>query len=224
MDIPEARRLERPAWLNGRTVLGLVIFALAFLGAQRAIEAQRTTTPLWVATRDLATGQMLMPSDLSVVEAVLPGDQSTGYALASTDLAGSIVGRPVGAGELVPLSAVSTGDAAGPGRAMTVPVEAEHAVGGEVGPGDLVDVYATFEEQGSKARTILLLRSTEVLSVMRAGGLVQEEASVGLTLSVSPEDAGRLAFAVRTATIDVVRVDNPSVAANSTTITSEELP
>jgi pilus assembly protein CpaB len=224
MDIPEARRLERPAWINVRTVAGIVLFALAFLGAQRAIEAQRTTTAAWAATRDLATGKILTAGDLRVSEVMLPEGQLDRYALASTDLIGSVITRPIPAGELVPMGGVSEGGARGAGRSMTVPVEIEHAVGGRLGPGDVVDVYATFSEGSAAARTVLLLSGIEVLDVVTAGGLVQEEAAVGLTLSVSPDDAARLAFAIRTAAIDVVRIDDPSASPGTSSVSLEDLP
>jgi hypothetical protein len=46
-----------------------------------------------------------------------------------------------------------------------------------------------------------------VVGVVEAGGLVlNEEAKIGITVAVSPEEATRLAFAIRTGELDVVRV------------------
>jgi Flp pilus assembly protein CpaB len=179
---------------------------IAFAGGQRILADARTTVSYWTAAQDLPRGAEVTPDDLVVTQVQLPDDVADRYVPASDILIGSNLERAVAAGELIPSQWLSE-TSGGPGREMTVPVPPEHAVGGALEIGDSVDVYATFAPEGAEARTTLIARSVEVLSVVEAGGLVlDEEAKVGITVAVSPEEATRLAFAIRTADLDVVRI------------------
>lgn len=106
---------------------------------------------------------------------------------------------------------------------MTIPVTPEHAVGGRLRAGDRVDVYATFDSGDDRARTSLLVRGVEVLDVVETGGLVAgEESVVGLTVAVTPSEAARLAFAIRTAELDVALVAGAAGDEGSGTVTAED--
>ena len=206
MDVPAARQLARPAWVNARTVLGLSLMLVAFIGGQRILADARTTTGYWTAVRDLPRGSEVGPDDVTIAQVQLPGDLAAGYVPSSEVLSGARLNQPVAAGELIP-AAVLSRDPNVPGREITIPVPPEHAVGGSLRIGDVVDVYATFAAEGAEARTTLIARGIEVIGLVETGGLVMEEqAKVGVTVGVSPEEATRLAFAIRTADVDVVRV------------------
>ena len=206
MDVPAARQIARPAWVNARTVFGLCLMLVAFAGGQRILADARTTVAYWSASRDLPRGAEVAPDDLVISHVQLPSEVAQSYVPATEILTGARLERTVAAGELIPSEWLSE-SVAGPRREITVPVPAEHAVGGALQVGDSVDIYATFAPEGAGARTTLIARSIEVLSVVEAGGMVlDEEAKVGITVGVSPEEATRLAFAIRTAELDVVRV------------------
>jgi Flp pilus assembly protein CpaB len=206
MDVPAARQIIRPAWLNARTVFGLLLMLIAFAGGQRILADARTTVAYWSATRDLPRGAEVGADDLAITHVQLPHDVAARYVPASEVLDGMKLDRAVAAGELMPSAWLSRA-ATGPGREMTIPVPPEHAVGGALGVGDTVDVYATFAPEGAEARTTLIARGIEVVGGVEAGGLVlNEEAKIGITVAVSPEEVTRLAFAIRTGELDVVRV------------------
>ena len=207
MDVPVARRVERPEWVNARTVLGLVLFGLALFGGQRVLEAGSRTVPVWAAARDLSAGQALTTGDLRVAEVRLPGDLLAHYAPADTPIEGLTTTRAVAQGELISSRWVTSEDVA-LGSSMTIPVTPEHAVGGDLRPGDRVDVYATFDASDLRARTERVVEGAEVLDVVTADGLVVADGSmIGITVAIEPDAAGALAGAIRTAEIDVVRVD-----------------
>jgi Flp pilus assembly protein CpaB len=207
VDVPAARQLERPAWVNARTIVGLLLMLVAFAGGQRILGDARTTSSYWSAARDLPRGAALGPGDLVVAEVRLPSRVSDRYLGSEAAVEGAVLERAVTAGELIPSEWVASGISEVTGREMTVPVAPEHAVGGSLRTGDIVDVYATFDPEGTPARTTLIARAIEVLALVEAGGLVlDEDAKVGVTVAVSPEEAARLAFAIRTADVDLVRV------------------
>lgn len=225
MDVPGARRLPRPRWANARTVLGLLLFAAALLIGRSILEGAKTTVRVWAAAQDLRQDETLDGAELVPAEVKLPADVAANYAPATDDLDGAVLTRPVVAGELIPSAWIASGAAAEAGRSMTVPVTPEHAVGGRLRPGDRVDVYATFDSGDERARTSVLVRGVEVLDVVETGGLVVgEEAVVGLTVAVTPGEAARLAFAIRTAELDVALVAGAEGDASAATVTAEDFP
>lgn len=207
MDIAVARRHARAPWINLRTILGLILFFSALLAGQRFLEEARTTVSVWSSTRNLPQDHVLSPDDLDLVEARLPASVLTRYVVADESLEGAILTRAIGEGELIAAEWVTLEQVTDTSRSMTIPVAPEHAVGGALKPGYRVDVFATFDAGDLRAKTSLLLRGAEVLEVVQAGGLtLSEDSLVGVTVSVSPEDAARVAFAIRTAEIDLVHV------------------
>jgi Flp pilus assembly protein CpaB len=207
VDVPQARRVARPSWVNGRTALGLLLFAVAFVGAQRILRDAHTTVGVWAAARDLGGGTTLSDGDVMVADVKLPPDLLGLYARASGSLEGVVLRDGLRAGELVPSSSIAGPASASPGRSMTIPVTPEHANGGALRPGDHIDVFATFNPGDVRARTTLLVGDVEVLGVVTAGGLVSgDESAIGVTVEVSPQDAARLAFAIRSAEIDLARI------------------
>ena len=224
MDVPQARRIARPAWLSLRTVLGVLLFSASFLGVQRVVHSARATTPVWVAARDLPRDAELSEADLVTAEVTLPPEMLSRYLGAAKPLTGAVLAHPVLAGELVPAAWVADRGATDPGRSMTIPVTPEHALGGTLEPGDRIDVLATFDSQDVRARTTVLAPQVEVIDVVTAGGLVGgEEATVGVTVAVTPEQATDLTYATRTAEIDIVRVDGPAPS-DSGSVESGDLP
>jgi Flp pilus assembly protein CpaB len=223
MDVPQARRMSRPSWINLRTVLGLLLFCVAFLAGQRVLDTSRVTVAVWSATRDLGADSVIGEDDITAVDVKLPDDAIALYAPASDDLVGTILSRPVRAGEIIPAEAVATAPEIATGRSMTIPVTPEHANGGALRPGDRIDVFATFDAGDVRARTTLLVRAVEVLDVVTAGGIVGgTESAVGITVAVTPEDAARLAFAIRTAEIDVARITGDAGGEGPETVRAED--
>lgn len=222
MDVPQVRRVEVPRWINTRTVLGILLFSLSFLGAQRLLAVKDETAQVWVVTRPLGTGESISSGDVRLGDFGLPGEQIARYAAGATDLVGATVVRPIAEGELVPLSSVARIGSDDTSRRMTVPIESAHAVGGDLQPGDVVDVFATFDAEVAGARTVMVASNVEVGRIVTAGGLVGEEAAVGVTLSVTAEEAAELVFALRTGSIDVVKVVASSEA-GTRTVTSEDV-
>lgn len=224
MDVAPARRLERPGWLNARTVAGVLLFAVAFASGQRLLADARTTVPAWTAARDLATGTVLSVDDLRRADVRLPAEVLARYATTTDDLVGERLARPVAAGELVPAAALA-GEGPVDATAVTVPVTPEHAAGGALHAGDRVVVYATFDARGPDARTVPVVQGAEVVGVVAAGGLVgEDEALAAVTLGVPQRDAARLAFAARNADLDVVVQTGVPGGRDATTVRAADFP
>jgi len=161
--------------------------------------------PVVVASRDLPVGHRITADDLTTRrvrgEAPVrdglhrPGD-ATGRVVVVTVLRGT----PVTARHLAPHTRDGRDGVVPAGRrAMRVIVEAST----RAEPGDLVDLYATFDPQvvGEESEpTLTVARAVPVIEVDtaetdgRAGAL-------GLTVLVSPAEAKRLAFSSATGTL-----------------------
>lgn len=211
---------ERPTWLNLRTIFGLILFVTSSAWGWFLLDGVERETRLWAAAADLPAGVALTSSDLVAVTSDLGEDQLPLYLGADTNLEGAELTRPVGRGELLAAAFVAPGGGDSTRRAMTVPVTADHAVGGELRPGDHVDVYATLKGMRGVGRTTLVVSSAQVLDLVTAGGMISDgESLIGLTLEVDAIEAAHLAFAIRSADIDIVRLtgDRPATPVRSVT-------
>lgn len=207
MDIPQAVRAQRPSWINQRTVLGMVLFVVALVGGNRVLEASAQTHLVWSATRPLPAGVPLQPGDVSAVPVNLPQETLSGYLSADTSVEGQVLARPVAAGQLIAFDALPNEAPTSSARSITIPVDSQHALGGALRPGDVVDIYATFEAGTRASETRLLLEEAEVLDVVSAGTLIEgSPATVGLSVALDPAEAAAVVSAIRNAAIDVVRV------------------
>jgi Flp pilus assembly protein CpaB len=116
---------------------------------------------------------------------------------------GWIAARTLQPGELL-----SRGDLRPPAapsalRAMSIPVEASHAVGGALAAGDRLDVIVV--DESGQARYVVI--GAEVLAVNRPGsGVIGAAASSSsLTVAVDARQALRLAAAIRGQRFEIVR-------------------
>jgi Flp pilus assembly protein CpaB len=88
-------------------------------------------------------------------------------------------------------------------RAMSIPVEAAHAVGGALAAGDRLDVIQV--DESGQARYVV--SGAEVLAVNRpdSGVIGAAASSSSLTVAVDPRQALRLAAAIRSQRFEIVR-------------------
>lgn len=216
MDVVQARRVERPSWINLRTILGLALFSASIVIGRSVLAQGPPVDVVWAAGRDLPAGSVLGAADVVPVDVTIGPTTLHHYVAGTRDLTGAVLMRPVAEGEMIAGSWLTEGSLAAQGRMMTIPISPEHAVGGELRAGDLIDVYATFNAGDARARTTLLARAVEVVGVLTADGFaIDEESVVGLTVAVTPETAGRLAFAIRSGELDLVKLTGPGDSAPS---------
>jgi Flp pilus assembly protein CpaB len=170
-----------------------------------------------IAAHELPAGTLLTASDLRsarigadgvLLAALLPARELA-------DVLGRRLSAPLGAGEPLTRSRLAT-RAAVP-AALTLTVLSEHALGGELEPGDRVSVLATFTTPSGGARTRALARHLLVLAVgqlPRLGDPSQTTIPVTVALP-APAVASRLALANSVAKLDLLL---ESTAASATPI------
>lgn len=204
--LPGVRQLRLPT-LDARVVGGVVLVAVSIIGGLGLSADPEPTTPVYVASTELDAGHVLTRKDLKVAELRAP--QATLNGLAQPSRGGPPVGRALQtalrANATVGLDGL--GPTAPPGRQITIPVTADHALGGAVRTGDRVDVLATFDKGTDAARTLTVARAATVHGLVQSDGLFGQHAGAitALTLDVRPDAAIGVAFAARNAELDVVR-------------------
>ena len=87
--------------------------------------------------------------------------------------------------------------------AMTVQLQSAEGVGQAVTRGDHVRVLATFHGLGTatEVKTVALIQDVQVLDAVTLGDGESKSDNVLYTLAVSPQDAGKLAYAIDNATV-----------------------
>ena len=200
---PPPRRQWRTRLASGHLLM-IVAGLLTFVLVVSALRERGQTVPVAVAAHDIAPGAAVRPDDVRTVELSASSSLRAGL-LAPAELASGarVATRRIAAGEPVVASALA--GAAGPSglRAMSVPVAAEHAVGGELAVGDQVDVIAA---DGAAEDVV---RGAEVIAVAPRRGSAGLSASTGgqfyVTLAVDADTALRLAGAIRGGKLEVLR-------------------
>uniref|UniRef100_UPI002028B72F hypothetical protein n=1 Tax=Actinotalea sp. C106 TaxID=2908644 RepID=UPI002028B72F len=106
--LPGAVRLRRPGWRDPRLLAGLVLVALSVALGSWLVATAGRTVPILVARDALVPGDQLQVEDLDVRQVRLPEDGDLYLAPGDELPSGLTVVRTVGAGELVPWTALST--------------------------------------------------------------------------------------------------------------------
>ena len=177
-------RLRRPGWRDPRLVLGIVLVAVSVGLGIAVVDGARTTVTVHAAARELTPGTTLGPADIRQVE-VAADTTADLYLAADAVREGSVVLRGVGAGELIPVSAL--GDAASVGvRPVAVP--AGPHLSAAVVPGSWVDLWHVPEQAEGAAVPAPLVTGVEVAEVDRGGSALSISAGAVVHVLVPAEE------------------------------------
>jgi pilus assembly protein CpaB len=183
-------RLSNGHWVM--LVAGVVAVVLNFA----FLRSQQHMVTVAVAAADLQAGSLLDISQVAFTAIHAETSIENGL-LSRTDLEdGLVLARSVPAGALISKADILMGESGV--RAMSIPVDREHAVGGLLRRGDRVDVVAS---DSGTSRYVLV--DAEVLSVSDASGALGSDYSV--TVALDGDSALRVAAALSNETLEVVR-------------------
>ena len=180
-----------------------VVVILAFVLNLLVLQDRSSTTLVAVADQALTAGSPLDPSTLRLVP-VDSGFEGLDDLITEEDVAdlqGSVVARSIEAGGLLDGSAVVAAGSSSGLRSMSLPVPMEHAAGGALVVGDRVDVIAVADGVASFVASDL-----EVVSVSDGStGSIGTVSSFHVVVNVTADDALRLAEALDTGAVEIVR-------------------
>jgi hypothetical protein len=137
-DVPQARRLRRPTWRDPRLGVGVLLVAASVALGTWAVRDAAATVEVYAARDALTPGDRVDQDALTVREVRLGDDEALYHRVADGVPDGAVVTRTVGAGELVPRSAVGEADAV---DLSPVVVPLGLAVPADLGPGTAVDLW-----------------------------------------------------------------------------------
>jgi Flp pilus assembly protein CpaB len=203
---PRATRLAAPRWLDARLALGVLLVLASVVAGARLLAAADDRAAVLVARHDLVPGQHLTADDFTIGHAQL-SDQAGRYVAAAAPPIGYVVTRFVGTDELLPADAVAAGALAADSRYVTVPVQPGH-LPGDLGRGDLVDVYLTRTVANGAAvpAPTLVLSGVPVRTAGGGSRVFGSSSALSVELEVPKDRVSDLVHAVESGTIDLVAV------------------
>ena len=198
---PTRRRSGRR--LSGSHVVIGVVALLAFALNYLALQDRDATVMVAVAARPLAAGSLLVPDDVRLVP-VASDFAGVGSMLTEAELAGRegwVLDRPVAADGVIDEGMLVEPSAPSGLRAMSIPVDVEHAVGGGLGPGDRIDIISTADGESTFVVTDVGVLSVADQSTAVLGGI----GAFHIVVAVDAEQALSLARALADDEFEVIR-------------------
>lgn len=157
-----------------------------------------------VMSGDVAPGERIDRDDLALVALDLPRAQRL---LSFTDvdlLVGATALAPLADGQLVQSSAVAKPVGAPDRAQISLRVEPGAAVGGDLRPGDIVDVIATYTA-GGEPKTSTISRGALVVKLVSDDDRVGSGGSVVVVLAVRPAELEPIASAAAAGHVTIAR-------------------
>jgi hypothetical protein len=180
-------RIPRPK-PGSKSPFSIAVFAVVVMGsvvgAWLFIENNRTTEVFLVTQQDLASGAPIAIANLDQVELSLFG-LAGAYLQPETLLEGAYLLRPIGSGEAIPLSAITTQDQNDWSNLVLTP---EVPVSSQIGVGSRVSIWASpLLEFQSYGEPVLLAVDVEVVAIIEPeGGFAGQARAVELRV---PKDS-----------------------------------
>ncbi|HWB70756.1 MAG TPA: RcpC/CpaB family pilus assembly protein [Egibacteraceae bacterium] len=198
-----ARRLPHRRLSAGHVIMllaGLLALVLNF----SLLRARDASVRVAVAATPLHAGQPVAARSFAFTDVTV--DDAQHATLLGPErleaVQGWVAATEIAPGELIRLSDLRPPSAPAAQRAMSIPVEPEHAVGGDLRPGDRVDVIDVTDSGAD-----YVVADAQVLAVARPdpgpglGGL----RTFSVTIAVDDQSALQLATAIRNQSLEIVR-------------------
>lgn len=176
---------------------------LAFAVNLVVLRSRNDTAPVAAVRTAVAAGEVVDSADIRLVEVDVDADilSSLFPANEMQQLVGMVATRHLVAGELLSRSALIPAAGAEGMRAMSVPIDPAHAVGGALIAGDRIDLIHVTE-----AGPRYVLVGAEVLSVATPeGAALTGSTGFHVTLAVTEASALEVAAAINDGKIELVR-------------------
>jgi len=196
--VPRATRAESPGWRDPRLWVGLAIVAASIVLGAKLLGSADDTVAVWAVSADAAAGTELTADDVVVARVrFADADDAARYVAAADQWApGTRLARDVGAGELLPRSAL--GAATDPDLAELPLDFVDSGVAATLRRGDRVDVFVT-STASDAAEADLALEGAAVLDVIRGGSSLGSAGGVQVILGVDPSQQAALPRVVQAA-------------------------
>lgn len=184
-------------------ILIALAVVLAFVFNFLALQDRDNTTLVAIANSDMEAGDRVSSGDIrfTPIPADFEGVDSLVDEEGWSQVEGWILTRAVSAGSVIDLASLNAGSGEGNLRSMSLPVPVEHAAGGLLVAGDVVDVIAVDDGAASfVASGISVVR----VAPTDSGG-IGAFGQYHVVVAVTSEQALNLAAAIDGGSIEIVR-------------------
>ena len=188
--------------VDRRFVIGGLLAAVAAI-LVLVLTSPPARTPILVAGSDLPAGTALSGLDVIVRHVTEPDGLVEGTSLG--ELESWVLTVPLREGEPLIASVLEPPIVLEAPHVVSLSLPKEHAVLGLLGPGDVVDVYATSNDVGQQPTTTVVARDVHVIAVSEPDGPTGQ-GDLHILVAVDDELAARLTAASRSAGLDLVKV------------------
>src|SRR5579884_323870 len=205
-DGTHVRRRRQHRLLQPLPLAALLLVLLALIGYWSVYSRTTHRTQVLVAAHALPAGRVVRASDLAHSGLAASSQLLASFLPASEQslLIGRALKEPVAAGAPIPAAALA--NARGGDDSLTLAVPVQHALGGQLAPGDRVTVLATYTNPGGQAQTRAVARNLEVLAVGTASGFNASSQTIAVTVALpNPSVASALALANEAGKLDLLR-------------------
>ena len=164
-----------------RLVIGLALVIAAAVAGFLLVTAADNSTAVYVANKALSPGHVIQKSDLVLTDVKL-GKSGRSYLTASELTEGAVVTKSVGAGELVPISAVGTAKQV---ATTNVVVQLDLPLSSDATEGSIVDVWASMAAgQGVFGPPAVIISGAQIAHITEATGLAASTGGVRVEIVV----------------------------------------
>jgi hypothetical protein len=187
---------DRPRrwWFDARFAIGVVLVVASVGGVLWVVSSAASSVRVYAARTALSPGDRIHRDDLVEESARLPTDSARYLTAADVPVAGLVVTRSVGAGELVPAGAVGSAASL---RVTSLVVPVTGQLSREVAPGAVVDVWsAAATGDGAFGAPAVLAASATVVRVLKPDGVIATGTTDSVELLVSRSATAKLLDAV----------------------------
>ncbi len=180
---PIAGRLQRPGWKDPRLLIGLVLIAVSVMATASIVSGADRTDPQYVARDSLTPGTVITEDHLAVLHVRVGAGE---YVMLGEPIVGMVITRVVGAGELIPSSALASPDSF---AARPIAVTTARPLAQGIERGAIVDVWLTSAGSG-EVESVLIAGELVVDQVERRAGAFSSGAVETVYLMVPKRDVG----------------------------------
>ncbi len=150
-DVPTATRAQPPGWRDPRLWVGVALVAVSVVAGARLLAGADDSVTVWSAASDLAPGDRLTADDLDAVSVRFEEPTDLDRYLATDDPLpdGLQLVRGLGAGELVPASALGSAEESDTvSLSLSFPSE---LVPSDIATGSVVELWVVPAEQSRRS-------------------------------------------------------------------------
>lgn len=184
---PMALRLRKPGWRDPRLIIGVILIALGVVVGSLVVSAASDTVTVYAAETALPAGTALTPESLTTRQVRIPDLEQTYLTPETADDAwwaeGPQIARSIGAGEVIPLAALTT-EAKGELRPVSFTAQSGTET---LEVGTIVDLWHV-SDINSEDRPLELATGLEVSAISESSGPLSISGAIAVTVLVPVDE------------------------------------